>query len=48
MLKFNDDKSEFIVFGTSKQLAKVGEISIAIGETRVLPVDLVCNLGLYG
>ena len=32
MLKLNDDKTEFIVLGTSKQLAKVGKISIVIGN----------------
>ena len=46
MLKLND-KTEFIVFGTSKQLVKVGEISIVIGDTRVLPVDQVCNQGFF-
>ena len=45
MLKMNDDKTEFIVLGTSKQLAKVGKISIVIGNTRVLSVDRVHNLG---
>ena len=47
MLKLNDEKTEFIVFGTSKQLAKVGEISIAIGDTGVIPVDQVCDLGFF-
>ena len=47
MLKFNVDKTEYIVFGTSNQLVKVGEISIAIGDTRVLPVDQVHNLGVF-
>ena len=45
MLKFNDEKTEFIVFATSKQLVMVGEISIAISDTMVLPVDQVSNLG---
>ena len=39
MLKLNNDKTEFIVLGTSKQLAKVGEITIWIGNMRVLSVD---------
>ena len=39
MLKLNDDKTEFILFGTSKQLSDVEEISIVIGDTKVLPVD---------
>ena len=47
MLKLNDDKIEFIVLGTSSQLAKVGEIPIVIGNTKVLSVDQVCNLGFF-
>ena len=39
MLKLNDNKTECIALGTSKQLAKVGEISIVIGNIRILPVD---------
>ena len=32
MLKLNDDKSELIIFGTKQQLAKIGEVSKAIGN----------------
>ena len=32
MLKLNDDKSELIIFGTKQQLAKIGKVSIAIGN----------------
>ena len=39
MLKLNDDKTGFIVLETSKQHAKVGEISIVIGNIRVLSMD---------
>ena len=47
MLKLNDEKTEFIMFGTNHQLKKMESIStrIAIGNTNVLSVDHVCNLG---
>ena len=32
MLKLNNDKSELIIFGTKHHLAKIGEVSIAIGN----------------
>ena len=44
-LKLNEDKMEFIVFGTKQQLSKIGEISINIGSVQVQPVDHVRNLG---
>ena len=49
LLKLNDDKTEFILFGTYQQLAKLNDIvvSIAIGDTKVLPVDSVHNLGYF-
>ena len=47
MLKLNDEKTEFIMFGTNHQLKKTESIStrFAIGNTNVLSVDHVCNLG---
>ena len=45
MLNLNDDKTEFTIFGTRQQLAKVQEIMIAIGDTRIQPVEYVRNLG---
>ena len=47
MLKLNDNKTELIVLGTSKQCAKVGKICIVIGNTRVLSVGQVHNLGFF-
>ena len=47
MLKFNDDKTEFTVFSTRQQLAKVQEITIAIGDTRIQPVEHVRNMGIF-
>ena len=47
MLKLNDEKTEFIMFSTDHQLKKMESIStrIAIGNTNVLSVDHVHNLG---
>ena len=47
MLKLNDDKPEFIILGTRQQLAKLSDVSIRIGNTTVLPVDYMCNLGFF-
>ena len=47
MLKLNDDKTEFIILGTRQQLAKLSDVSLRIGNTTVLPVDCVCNLGFF-
>ena len=49
MLKLNDDKIEFIMFGTKHQLRKMESAStrIAISNTKVLSVDHVCNLGFF-
>ena len=38
----NDDKA---IFGTKQKLAKVQEIMIANGDTRIQPVQYVRNLG---
>ena len=45
MHKFNDDKAEFIIFGTHQQLAKISDITITIGSTKIHPVEEVRNLG---
>ena len=47
MLKLNDEKTEFIMFGTIHQLKKMQSTlsSIAIGNTNVSAVNHVCNLG---
>ena len=46
-LKLNDDKTEFIIFGSRQQLAKIGEVSIKIGRIQVQLVDHVRNLGYH-
>ena len=45
MLKLNDDRTEFINFGTCQQLAKISDITITIGSTKIHSVEEVRNLG---
>ena len=45
-LKINDDKTELIIIGGSKQLPKVSLDSIQVGECTVSPVQKVRNLGV--
>ena len=45
MLKLNDEKTEFIVLETYQQLAKVKNINITIGNTKIMPATSVRNLG---
>ena len=45
MLKLNEEKTEFIVFGTHQQIKKLHNITIRIGNTNITPVDHVRNLG---
>ena len=47
MLKLNNDKTEFIIFGTHQQLAKTSDISIKGGSMEIHPVDEVRNLGFF-
>ena len=47
MLKLNDDKTEFVIFGTRQQLAKMNTIHICIGDTLVALVDCIQNLGFF-
>ena len=47
LLKFNEDKTEFIVFGTRQQLEKVNTIAIKIGTETITPTDMVHNLGYF-
>ena len=47
MLKLNEDKTEFITFGTQQQLSKVKDINIQIGEEHIEPAENVCNLGYH-
>ena len=47
MLMLNDGKTEFIVFGTSKQLENVTDITAQVGAEFIKPVKKVCNLGFF-
>ena len=44
-LKFNDDKTEFILLGPDHNLSKVCEIEIAIGYHKVKPSQQFRNIG---
>ena len=47
MLKLNDDKTEFIIFGTHQQLKKIDHITIGIGSRNTVPIEHVRNLGFF-
>ena len=44
-LKLNDDKTEFIVFGTQNTLRSVSEWTVSVGDVEVLPFRTVRNIG---
>ena len=46
-LKFNDDKTEFLIIGSSQQLGKLDNISISVGNSDIHPVPLARNLGCW-
>ena len=46
-LMLNDDKTEFLVMGTSKQLSKVSVNSIRVGDVHVIPVHSARNLSSW-
>ena len=43
----NDGKTEFLVVGTSKQLAKLDINKISVGDSEVKPSSTVKNLGVW-
>ena len=45
MLKLNDEKTEFIIFGTHQQLKKIDNNAINIGSKNIIPAEHVRNLG---
>ena len=45
--KFNDDKTEFLIIGSSQQLGKLDNISIRVGDSDIQPVPLARNLGCW-
>ena len=46
-LMLNDDKTEFLVIETSKQLSKVSVSSIRVGDVDVIPVHSAKSLGSW-
>ena len=45
-LKFND-KTEFLIIGSSQQLEKLDNTSIRVGDSDIHPVPLARNLGCW-
>ena len=46
-LRLNDNKREFVIIGTRKQLAKVNIDGLSVGESIIAPVTSVRNLGSW-
>ena len=46
-LMLNDDKTEFLIIGTERQLLRVSVDKIKIGQAEVSPVSSVRNLGTW-
>ena len=45
MSKLNDDKMEFIIFGTCQQLKKMDHTTIGIEKENIVLIDNIRNLG---
>ena len=46
-MKLNDDKTEFLIIGTSQQLKKVRTDTLPVGDAIISPVLSARNLGAY-
>ena len=46
-LKLNEDKTEYIMFGTRHQLGKIEPLDSKVGPAFISPVEGVRNLGFY-
>ena len=46
-LKLNENKTEFLIIGTSQQLAKVSISSLRVGNSVITPVSSARNLGSW-
>ena len=44
--RVNDEKTEVIVLGTQQQLAKLGPLTLRVGDTEVTCIPCVQNLGV--
>ena len=47
LLKLNDEKTEFLIIGTKKQLSKVKTTSISVGQDEIPCSETARNLGYY-
>ena len=46
-LFINDSKTEFIIIGSRKQLAKISVDSVTVGDAMIKPVTSLRNLGVW-
>ena len=46
-VRLNNDKTEFLIIGTSQQLGKLDNVSIRVGDSDIYPVPIVRNLGSW-
>ena len=46
-LLINDSKTEFLIIGSRQQLTKVTVNSINVGESMIMPISSVRNLGTW-
>ncbi len=46
-LQLNDSKTEFLIFGTPNDLAKVSETKLKVGNSEVLPSKSARNIGAF-
>ena len=45
LLKLNDSKTEFIICGTPKNVGKIAECIVVVGDAIILPSGSVRNIG---
>ena len=46
-LKLNDSKTEFMIFGAPRDIAKVTGWTVTVGENEILPSSTARNIGAY-
>lgn len=46
-LKLNEDKTEFMVIEKRRQLGKVSTGELSVGYSKVVPVSIAKNLGVW-
>ena len=45
LLKLNDSKTEFIIFGTAQDITKISQQSVTVGSAKVLPSKVMRDIG---